>query len=53
MEVGNLYTKELKQLTPLKSECGVEITPEMIRDWAAEIGRKVFESDESMSGGEG
>ena len=55
MEARDLFAKELKQLAPLKlkSECGTEITPEMISEWAAEIGRKVFESDESMSGGEG
>jgi len=53
MEIRDLYTKELKQLAPLKSECGKDITPELIKDWAAEIGRKAFESDESMSGGEG
>lgn len=53
METRDLYTKELKQLAPLKCECGSEITSEKIKEWAVEIGRKVFESDESMSGGEG
>ena len=49
----NLFLKELEQLIPLKSDCGSDITPELISEWAVEIGRKVFESDESMSGGEG
>ena len=45
---------ETKQLIPLKSDCGSDITPEIISEWAIEIGRKAFESDESMSsGGEG
>jgi hypothetical protein len=53
MENLNLFTRELEQLAPLKCECGSDITSERIKEWAVEIGRKVFESDESMSGGEG
>jgi hypothetical protein len=51
MELKNLPIEDQNQLTPLKCECGTEITSEKICEWAAEIGRKVFESDESMSGG--
>ncbi len=53
MEAKSLFTRELKQLAPLKCECGSEITSEKIKEWAVEIGQKVFESDESMSSGEG
>lgn len=53
METIDLYTEELEQLAPLRCGCGADITPELISEWAVEIGRKAFESDESMSGGEG
>ena len=49
----DLFTKELEQLTPLKCGCGFDITPELISEWAVELGKKAFESDESMSSGEG
>jgi hypothetical protein len=53
MEIKDLFTKECEQLTPLKCDCGTEITSEIISEWAIELGKKAFESDESMSGGEG
>lgn len=54
MEIKELFTKEIsRQYTPLKCDCGTIITSEIISEWAIEIGRKAFESDESMSGGEG
>jgi hypothetical protein len=53
MAIEDLFTRELKQLAPLKCNCGTEITTEIIREWAVEIGSKAFESDESMSSGEG
>jgi len=54
MEIKELFTKEInKQHTSLKCDCGTIITSEIISEWAVEIGRKIFESDESMSGGEG
>ena len=44
-----MKSKDL-QLTPPLTES--EITPELIKDWAIEIAKKAFESDESMSSGE-
>jgi len=50
----NLFIEQPEQITPLKCNCGPDITSELISEWAIEIGRKAFESsDESMSGGEG
>ncbi len=53
MGITDLFTEELKQLAPLNYECESSITPEIISAWAIELGKKAFESDESMSGGEG
>lgn len=52
MEIKDLYTKELRRLTPLEKKerdpCK-DITPEIISEWAAQICESVFKEEESLS----
>ena len=53
METRDLFTRELRRLTPLKKKkeniCIKNITPEVISRWACEICESAFKEDDSAS----
>lgn len=47
MEIKDLFAKESKKPAPLECDYESEITTEMLKDWAVDICKGVFDSSES------